>query len=376
MGFEALTQYLDALPEKNIPGCDLIVSLGHEIVYRHCTGEGRPGQPMRGDEAYWFYSATKVYTVTAAMQLIESGRLHLDTPVADVLPEFARVTVQDGDRARPPKTVMTVEHLMTMQAGFDYELDTPAIRACVEKYVGRPTTRQVVAAFAEKPLGFDPGTRFCYSLCHDVLAAVIEAVSGLTFGEYLHRNLFVPLGITGLTMHPSPAFLDEMASCWIWDDAGRLFPFDGRANRYRLSPAYESGGAGLYGTVKGYFPLIDALANGGTGANGVQILSRASIDEMRRDRLGPAARADYELMHATTGYSYGLGVRTLVEKAPSRSPLGEFGWDGAGGAWALSDPKNRLAAFYAQSVMNCGRSYDEFHPAIRDLIYDALGLGE
>ena len=126
------------------------------------------------------------------------------------------------------------------------------------------------------------------------------------------------------------------------------------------------------GDVDSYILLPEALANDGVGRSGARILTRASIDAMRKNRLTGDSRRDYDVLCEKRGYGYGLGVRTLTDPATSRSPVGEFGWDSAAGAWSMIDVDRRLAAFYAQHVLNCKRAYDEFHPAIRDLIYEGL----
>ncbi len=372
MNFDALTRYLDALPEKGVPGCAMTVFLHHEPIYRHMAGEGRPGQPICGDETYWLYSATKLFTMTAAMQLIERGAMRLDDPVSKYLPAYENLTFLDGETVRPARTVMTLEHLMSMQGGLDYELNTPAIRACLEAYGDKAATLQIVNAFAQRPLGFDPGTRFRYSLCHDVMAAVIEVVSGKTFAEFVRENIVEPLGMKSITFHPTADQMDRLAAAYQWDEQEQPHPRDRRVNAYVLSPAYDSGGAGLLSDLDSYVLLPDALANGGVGRTGAHILSPASIDELRRDRQKGACRADFDLC-GKVGYSYGLGVRTLVDASTSRSPVGEFGWDGAAGAWTMIDPEHHLSAFYVQHVLSCGRAYSEFHPAIRDLIYEGLG---
>ena len=372
MNFDSLSRYLDALPEKGVPGCDMTVWVDHKPVYRRMAGEGRPGKPMDGTETYWLYSATKVFTMTAAMICVEKGLLKLDDPVSKYLPEYASLTVREGETVRPAKTVMTVEHLMSMQGGLDYELSTPALRACYKQYGANATTRQVAAALASQPLNFDPGTHMRYSLCHDVTAAVIEAASGRPFGEFVHENIAAPLGMKTMTFHPTPEQAARVAACYQWDQKERPQPRNPMINPYRLqSEAYESGGAGLFGDLDSYILLTDALANDGVGANGARILSRASIDELRRDRQTGNCRADFDAM-GKAGYSYGLGVRTLVDGSRSRSPIGEFGWDGAAGAWTMIDPDRHIAAFYIQHVHNCGRAFGEFHPAIRDLIYEGL----
>lgn len=371
MRFDSLKNYLNQLVGLGIPGCDLTVYQNHEEIFRHTAGERAPGRAMDGHENYWLYSATKVFTMTAAMQLIERGKMRLDDPVYEFLPAYKDLTVREGDRVRPAKTVMTVRHLMAMQGGLNYNLNVPGIQKCMQRYGRSATTRQLVDAFAEEPLDFDPGTHFQYSLCHDVTAAVIEAVSGMTFGEYLQKNLFAPLEIHTLTLHPTEAQKDNLAALYRWDACENPVLEDNRKNAFDLSDLYESGGAGLLGNVDGYILLSDALANGGLGKSGNRILNPESIDQLRANQQFNAARDDFDALHRV-GYSYALGVRTLVDNRYSRSPIGEFGWDGAAGAYTLIDPKYHLAAFFGAHVMGMGRAYTEFHPAIRDLIYASI----
>ena len=183
MDFSRLTAYLDSLATVGVPGCDLAVYRDHEQVYRHAAGhrDARKEQPMRGDETYCLYSCTKVFTTCAAMQLIGEGRLSLDDPVSDYLPAYGHLTVRDGEAVRPAKRVMTVRHLMSLQSGLDYDLATPAMQKVMAETGGLATTRQLVDARAQDPLCFEPGTDFLYSTSHDVLAAVIEVVSGQSF---------------------------------------------------------------------------------------------------------------------------------------------------------------------------------------------------
>ena len=142
---------------------------------------------------------------------------------------------------------------------------------------------------------------------------------------------------------------------------------------YRITEHYESGGAGLAATVDDYSKVLEALANGGVGANGSRILKSQSIDTMRRNWLTEQELADFSKT-GKVGYGYGLGVRTLIDGTRSRSPVGEFGWDGAAGAYALIDPENRISIFYAHEILGMLEAYSEIHPTIRDLTYEALGL--
>ena len=370
MAYEELTAYLDHLIGEGVPGCDLVIWAEHRPVYRHFAGEREPGRPMDGTAFYWLYSATKVITMTVAMQLIERGKLRLSDPVADYLPAYARLTVRDGDGLRPARTVMTVEHLMAMQGGLDYE-PGPDAEALIARDGAALTLPRLAEALARKPLHFDPGQGFRYSFCHDVLGAVMEVATGVRLGELARRQVFEPLGMEHFAFHPTPAQEAELAALYTLEPGGlrRIRREDALSGL----PNVDSGGGGLMGDVDGYILLADALANGGVGANGARILESASIDAMRTNRQQGPSMADFLRVRHKRGYGYGLGVRTLIDPATSLSPVGEFGWDGAAGAWVMMDPDHHLSAFYAQHVLNCNRAFYEFHPAIRDLIFQARG---
>ena len=370
MSFDRLTEYLDRLPAEGVPGCDLEVWIDHAPVYRHFTGERAPGVRMNGAETYWLYSATKPLTVTLAMQCVEDGALRLSDPVAEYLPAFAHLNVMDSGRLRPARTVMTIEHLMAMQGGLDYDIGDAA-KALIASTRAAATTSQVAEAVAQKPLHFDPGAGFRYSLCIDVLGAVLETITGRSLEALARTRVFDPLGIRDLTFRPNAEQLGRLAALWSVETGTLQRQPDGLIDVAQM-PYCLSGGGGLMGDVDGYIRLADALANGGVGANGTRILTRNAIDDMRRNRQSGKAMEDFKKVRHKRGYGYGLGVRTLIDPAASRSPVGEFGWDGAAGAWVMMDADHRIAAFYAQHVLACNRAYYEFHPAIRDLIYEAL----
>ena len=368
MDFAKLTEYLNRLPGEGVPGCEMVVWKDHREIYRHVAGEAK------GGETYWLYSATKVLTMTVTMQLVEKGLLRLTDPVADYLPAYKRLTVQDGDTARPAKTVMTLEHLMAMQGGLDYDLKAPAIQRKISERGGDAGTVEMANCFAEKPLHFDPGQGFRYSLCHDAVGAIVEVVTGKPLSVVARENVLEPLGIRNLAFHPDAGQLSRLAPQYAVDAEGKTVPIPNRRDSLASMPRYDSGGGGLMGDADSYILLADALANRGIGKNGERILTQASIDDMRTNRQKGPSWMDWLKVKHKAGYGYGLGVRTLMDASSSRSPVGEFGWDGAAGAWAMMDADNHIAAFYVQHVLNMNRAYYEFHPAIRDLLYAGLIL--
>ena len=373
MDFSRLTEYMDYLHKLNVPGCDLAVYRDHELIYRHQAGyrDLACTEPIQGDEAFFLYSATKVFTTCAAMQLIEQGKMNLDDPVSAYLPAYARLTVKDGDTVRPAKTVMTVRHLMSMQSGLNYNTETPAIEKVMKDNNQMATTRQIAEAKAEDPLEFDPGTDFQYSFSHDVLAAVIEAVSGQRFSAYLQEHIWDPLHIHGMAMRINDELEKHLCPLFSYDHHS-LWEKTREEIKERFNPEYESGGGGLIGSVAEYAVFTDALACGGRGKDGANILSPEMIQLWSANQLCPKGRRSFDGWHRI-GYSYALGVRTRVNtRIGGPGALGEFGWDGAAGAWAMIDPSNRLSAFFGMHVLNYGYNYDVIHPTLRGLIYEGM----
>ena len=365
MDFSRLTAFLASLIERGIPSVDCAVSLNGQCVYRHGVRAGKDG-------LYFLYSVSKVITCAAAAQLLERGKLLLTDEICEYLPEYRDMAVKSKDgHLEEAQTRITVRHLFTMTAGLNYNLETEAIASAVRESGGRAPTREIARAIAQGPLDFEPGAHWQYSLCHDVLAALVEAVSQMRFADYVRENIFAPLGMEDSTYHPTPAQAARIAPQYQYDgEARRALPIP-KAARHVLGPEYDSGGAGVVSSVSDMLAFAQALANGGTGANGARILSPRTVDLMRTNQLSEAQSRDFNWPQMA-GYGYGLGVRTMVCPAlgGSLSSIGEFGWGGAAGAYIMIDPDHRLCAFYAQHMLNNQEPY--VHPRLRNLIYQSV----
>ena len=389
MNFSKLTEYLNTLEARyGVHGLDCKIMRRHEMLYRHMAGHSDYARtrPVSSDDLYDLYSCTKVITMAGVMQLIEQGKLGLDDPLSQYLPEFETMYVATdfkiGDwpfewptlksplaRAQNP---IRIHELMSMTAGLSYDVFSEQIKQVRSETNNRATTREVVSAIAKMPLIAEPGTRFSYGLGHDVLAAVVEVVSGMRFGEYMHRNVFAPLGLTEMFYQVPEEQKARLSAQYRKDfETGEINECTDMI--FRLSAGSESGGAGLTCSVDSYSVVLDALSNGGVGANGARILQPESIDLLRRNRLNEQQLQDFSRT-GKVGYGYGLGVRTLMDGKYSKSSVGEFGWDGAAGAYALADPKTGVSIFYAHQILGMITAYSEIHPAIRDLAYEAMEL--
>jgi CubicO group peptidase (beta-lactamase class C family) len=313
------------------------------------------------------------------MQLVERGKILITEPLSKYIPEYANMTVkhrcEDGStEIRPAKNPILIKHLFSMSAGFNYNLDAPAIKRVKEEKGGSPTTLDVIRALAEEPLEFEPGTEYRYSLCHDVLGAVIEIASGERLGDYMKKNIFDPLGMKDTTFDCTPDIHSRIASQYQYDRKnGVAIEIPNTENRYRFGAngEYQSGGAGLISSVDDYILLADALANLGVGKNGARILSSRAVNLMRKNQLNDYQLSQFRVKAHLMGYGYALGVRTnmVPEEAGNLAPLGEFGWDGARSAYFSADPENRLAVYYGQHLDGF---HEVLHTRLRNVIYSCL----
>ena len=386
MAFERVRQVLDSFVQEGIPGVDCIITVDHKEVFRYFAGfaDRETGRKINGSELYLIFSMTKMLTCTCVMQLYEQGKFQLDDSISLYLPAFSQMQlthqimdvkagamVATGQsfgehtvvtRDQTANNPITVKHLLTMTAGLDYNLYAPGIRSAMED--GKTTTRELVEAMAQTVLGFLPGTRFRYSLCHDVLGALIEIWSGMSLGEYMHKYIFAPLGMAD-TFFGMPKDLKRLAQMYRFDE-DRQVVLAKLENPYQLTANYESGGAGLTSTTADYAVFLDALACDGMSKTGYRILQPSSVALMSRNHLEGQALEDFHALHE--GYGYGFGVRTHMDstESGSLSPMGEFGWDGAAGAFSLVDRENKLSVSYFQHVHETGYA---FQRRLRNALY-------
>ncbi len=347
----------DAEKNHGVPCSDIVVTYkGEEVLRYMSTAQGC--EPIKGDEQYFLYSATKPITCTAVLQLYEKGLIGLDDYLYKYIPEYKDMYVKTETGIKKAENHITIRHLMTMTAGLNYNLGSDSIKKQIEEKPDS-STQDVIKALANEPLEFEPGTHYLYSLCHDVLAAVIEVVSGMSYGEYLKKNIFDVCGMKNT--YSAKRYDDRVYTQYRYVN-GKPEIME-KKDEYVLCENYQSGGAGLVSCVDDYIKFASAMANTEL------LLKRETIDLMRTPQLCEAADNDFKKWKPH--YSYGLGVRTNVDNGVS--PKGEFGWDGAACAYTLIDPDSRIALFYATHIRNhSDYMYMDFHMQLRDAVYNNL----
>lgn len=384
MNFEYMKNFMDSLTEWIIPGNSVVIYKDGKKVFEYSSGYSDLEKKIKktGEEQLYIYSCSKVATVTAALQLYEQGKFLLSDPLYEYLPEFKKMYVKDGDRIKAAENPITIRDLFTMTAGLSYATNTPAFEKARKLTDGKMDTRTVIKCIAEELLLFEPGARWNYSLCHDVLAVLVEVVSGMRFSEYMKKNIFEPLDMNNSYYHApndviiSPQYIYEIQDTKNIVELQQKEHTSGvvkRAygNELVFGENYDSGGAGIITTVDDYAKFAAALANSGTGLNNNRILSSATVKLMKTNQLNEAQRKTMN-WRRLRGYGYGLGVRTLIDKAESgsNSSIGEIGWGGAAGATIIADTEEKVALFYAHHMLNPQEEY--YQPRLRNVLYSCL----
>lgn len=378
MSFCELEKFLEHLvTDKGIPGVDCIVYHKSRPVFRHMAGyaDRDNGIKMQGKELYNLYSTSKVLTCTGALTLFEKGKFLMNDPLYEYLPEFGDVMVaekRDNGEVElvKPKRPIIVQDLFTMSAGLSYNLGTEYINEVKEKTNGRAPTREIVKAIAKEPLGYHPGEHWGYSLAHDAIGGLIEVISGKRFGEYMRENIFEPLEMNDTGFERNDEIYSRMAAQYQFDYDREYADEIEKTCGFQLGSEYESGGAGYVSSVEDYGRFVNAMSCGGIGTNGNRILKSCTVNMMRMNCLDEQRLKDFNWQQMNC-YGYGYGVRTMIKpEAGSLGSIGEFGWGGAAGTYAMIDPDRQIGVFYAQHMLNNLEPY--VHPRIRNLVYAAL----
>jgi len=389
MDFKNLKKYMDELTAWEIPGNTIRVFKDNIEVFRYSSGysDVKSRTKMQGDEFFNLYSCSKVALSVAVMQLTEQGRLSLDDPVYDYIPEFRDMYCRDADgNIKKAEKPITVRNLLSMTSGFGYNLESDAIKEARKTTNDKMDTVTVVKCLSKYILDFEPGERWQYGLSHDILAGLVETVSGMNFHEYMSKYVFEPVGMKKVYYHAPESVKEKMATQYQFltpDEVGNtdeelIKTPDGKGfwrtmpekvMWFVLGEEYDCGGAGITTTVDDYVKLAATLANNGISGTGERILSSESVKLMKTNQLDDKQIKSYN-WEQLSGYGYGMGVRTLIDKSSSPSSLGEFGWDGAAGAFFLVDTDNHLAYLYAQHMLNSRSEIIE--QKLRNIVYSCL----
>ncbi len=294
-------------------------------------------------------SMTKPITATVAMTLVQEGRLGLDDRVADYLPEYANLTVATGHApdaagnyaALPLEQPLLVRHLLMFASGIGPGMDksVPLVRYWDEHGIYEQSSgslRERVARLAALPLFEEPGTRWRYGFSADVLAAVIEVVTGQLIGDAMRERVFAPLGMDDTRFLRPGDDQAPLATIYTQDADGELIEAAPRVYR-----DWAPGGGGLVSTASDYMRFALMLAGGGE-YRGTRILEQETLADMVRLHVPGGVLADADL----DGLGWGLGMAVVADEDATLPPdrTGDFWWSGYYGTTFLVSPATGLTA--------------------------------
>src|SRR5450631_4359883 len=364
-----------------IPGAILLIQQHGQPVYFENFGvrDVGTGLPMTADSIFRLYSMSKPITSVAAMMLVEDGKLAPGDPVAKYIPAFADMMVgveKPGEKSglvlEPLNRPITIEDLLRHTSGLTYGFyGDSAVRklyANSDLFEGDFDNAQFVERIAKLPLAEQPGTLWDYGHSTDVLGRVIEVVSGQSLFAFEKQRLLDPLGMTETVFYVADAAKRPRIAEPMPDDR---FVSPVAGIRDPMTPrAWESGGAGMVGTIGDYARFLQMLLNGGT-FEGRRYIKAETIALMTSDHIGPEtkiARGQFYFPGANSGFGLGFAVRTSTPPNVAW-PTGEYRWDGVAGTFFFVDPNDDMFTIcMMQSPSQRGRIQTE----LKALIYEAL----
>ena len=356
--------FAQATESKAMPGIVAVAATDKDIVYEGAFGKRELGRDaaMSVDSVVWIASMTKAITGTAAMQLVERGKLSLDRPASEVVAGLSSVKVLEGfdaagkPRLRAPKRPITLRHLMTHTAGFAYEIWRPEI-AQYQSATDTPGITTCADAALTTPLLFDPGDRWEYGISIDWIGKMVEAVSGQKLDRYFQDNIFGPLGMKDTGFQISPSMRSRLASVHQRDEKGALTPIEFALPE---NPEFFMGGGGLYGTARDYLAFTQMIVQGGS-LGGAHVLKRETVDLMAQNHIAPldipyiktAAPGLSNDVDLFPGMRKGWGLSFLIntQDAPTGRSAGSLAWAGLANTYFWIDRAKRVSGVFLSQLL-------------------------
>ncbi|HTT36481.1 MAG TPA: serine hydrolase domain-containing protein [Burkholderiales bacterium] len=353
-----------AVDAGGVPGVVALAIDRTGVIYEGGFGQRNNTQSTRmtPDSVVWIASMTKAITATAAMQLVEQGKVDLDSPVTRWVPDLARTRVLDGwdadgqPRLRAPKRALTLRHLLTHTGGWGYDLwSADLVR--YEKLYDIPGIGSCKNIALTTPLLSDPGERWNYGIGIDWAGKVVEAVSDQTLGSYMKENIFDPLGMDNTAFKITPEMRSRLAKIHAHAADGSYAPIEFELPQ---EPEFEMGGGGLYSTAGDYAKFMRVFLNRGKG-NGNQVLKAETVDLMSHNAMGdlhvtmlktqmPDLTNDAEFFPGMPK-NWGLSFMLNQKAAPTGRPAGSLAWAGLANTYFWIDQSTGVAGVYMTQIL-------------------------
>lgn len=371
---------------KQAAGCScLVIKDGRELCYYESgLRDIKNNLPITRDTIFRMFSMSKPVTSVAAMKLMEDGKIDLLDPVSKFIPGFKNQTCYENGKIASVNDEVRIKNLLDMTSGICYPGEAYEAEKDTAKFIddlaGKLHTDEMLSTYefaneiGKLPLAFQPGTIWNYGYSADVLAAVVEVVSGMKYSEYLRKNIFEPLEMFDTGFYVPEDKQHRLARTYRVGGE-ELSEYTGEflliQSRMEDKPKFESGGAGLTSTIDDYSKITMMLLNNGE-YKGKKILHPETIRFMTAGSLTDKQRTGMEGWESLKGYTYGNLLRVLKRPGESTGTcsIGEYGWDGWTGVYMANIPEHNMCILYMMQRQECGTI--DVTRKLRNIIFSAI----
>lgn len=372
------------IQEGRIPPVVYAVARRGETVRMATVGAAKK------DDIFRIYSMTKPVTTVAVLQLYEAGKFLLTDPVSRYLPEFQNPQVYVGVdqngvvQTKAAAKPITIEDLLTHTAGLTYDDPTstgvPFIYSTADIWSAK-TVAEFSTKVAALPLMFEPGSRWHYSVAHEILGYLVAVVSGQSFDQYVSAEIFEPLGMKDTSFVLPNSKVSRLRDRYARVGETMSLSEEAATSAYLSADKLPYGGGGLLSTAADYLRFAQMLLDGGQ-LDGHQILGRKTVDLMLMDHVGDFAepklgdewvgRTENRSgeMHLGLGYGYGGYVVTDVAANDVPGSVGTYSWGGTASTYFFVDRQEQLIGLFL-TQLTPSDSYP-LRAQFRGLVYQAL----
>ena len=347
----------------DVPGVVACVADSSGVIYQGASGVRSLGQPaaMTVDTVTWYASMSKAVTAAAAMQLVERGRLSLDEPAGKVCPHLAKPQVLEGfdaqgkPRLRPARGTVTLRNLLTHSSGLSYEIWNADMARELEGR-GAGIILSGTQATLDRPLLWDPDTRWDYGPGIDWAGRMVEEVSGERLGDFMRKNLFEPLSMNGTGFRIRPEQRSRLAGVHARLPDGTLVPYPFEIDQ---NATLDMGGHALYGPLLDYLRFTRMILGGGV-LDGVRVLEASTVAAMSQNQMGPL---DVTPLPAAPPFSnavdfypgnpckWGLSFMINTKQTPQGRSAGSLSWAGLANSYYWIDPVKQITGVLSTQIL-------------------------
>ena len=364
-GTAAIDQALTAAVKSGrVPGVVALAANDRGTIYSGAFGVRSLAQPqaMTVDSVFWIASMTKAVTTVAAMQMVEQGKLKLDQPASEILPDLASAQVLEGfdaagqPKLRPAKRPITLRLLLTHTAGYTYDVWN-ADTGRYEKQANLPGIITCKNDALKTPLAFDPGDRWEYGINIDFAGKMVEKVSGERLEGYFREHIFGPLGMADTSFKISPSQRERLVAMHARGADGSLKPIEFEMPQ---EPEFYMGGGGLYSTGPDYLKFVRMFLGRGS-LDGKTVLKPETVALMGQNQIGdinvvalktvaPESSLDAEFFPGMVK-KWGLGFMINTATAPTGRSAGSLAWAGLANTYFWIDPSKNIGGVILMQLL-------------------------